>query len=97
MMMERTRCEPEMAAASAGIGPGMRLQAVNGRQWSPEVLRQAIQGSKTNSKPLELLVANGNYFKTYALNYHDGLRYPHLEREEAKPDVMSEIIRAAAK
>ncbi len=87
---------PDMAAAVAGIGPGMKLQAVNGRQWSPEVLRQAIQATKTAPKPLELLVASGNYFKTYGLNYHGGLRYPHLERDATKPDVMSEIIKPMA-
>jgi predicted metalloprotease with PDZ domain len=84
---------PGMAAAAAGIGPGMKLQAVNGRQWSPEFLRQAIEASKATAKPLELLIANGNYFRTYALNYHDGLRYPHLERDSSHADLLSAIIK----
>ena len=34
---------PEMVAAKAGIGPGMKIVAVNGRQYSGDVLRGAIR------------------------------------------------------
>ena len=38
---------PEMVAAKAGMGPGMKITAVNGHQYSGEVLRQAIRDSKS--------------------------------------------------
>jgi predicted metalloprotease with PDZ domain len=83
-----------MVAAKAGIGPGMKLIAVNGRKFSAEVLRDALKEGKTSSIPLELLVENTDYYNTYKLDYHDGEKYPHLVRDESKPDVLTEIIRA---
>jgi predicted metalloprotease with PDZ domain len=82
-----------MAAARAGIGPGMRLVAVNGRRFSAEVLRDALRMGKSAASPLELLIENTGYYKTYTLDYHGGERYPHLERMEAKPDLLSDILR----
>jgi predicted metalloprotease with PDZ domain len=84
----------DMPAAQAGIGPGMRLVAVNGRQYSPEILRDALRAGKTGTAPLELLIENTDYYKTYKLDYHGGERYPHLVRDESKPDLLSEIYQA---
>ena len=81
-------------AAKAGIGPGMKLIAVNGRQYSAEVLRDALKAGKTASAPLELLVENADYYKTFKLDYHGGELYPHLVRDEARPDLLSEIYKA---
>ncbi len=83
-----------MPAALAGVGPGMKLIAVNGRQYSPEVLRDALKAGKGGTAPLELLVENTDYYKTYKLDYHGGERYPHLVRDESKPDLLSEIYKA---
>ena len=78
-----------------GVGrPGMKLIAVNGHQYSPEVLRDALRAGKSSTAPLELLVENTDYYKTYALDYHGGERYPHLVRDESKPDLLSEIYKA---
>jgi predicted metalloprotease with PDZ domain len=82
-----------MPAALAGIGPGMKLVAVNGRQYSPEILRDAIRAGKNTTAPLELLVENTEYYKTYKLDYHGGERYAHLVRDESKPDLLSEIYK----
>jgi len=81
-------------AAKAGIGPGMKVIAVNGRRFSAEVLHDAIKSAKTNSAPIELLVENSEYFKTYSLDYHGGEKYPHLVRDESKPDLLSDILKA---
>jgi predicted metalloprotease with PDZ domain len=83
-----------MPAAVAGIGPGMKLVAVNGRRYSAEILRDALKAGKSGSAPLELLVENTDYFKTYKLDYHGGERYPHLVRDESKPDLLTEIYKA---
>jgi predicted metalloprotease with PDZ domain len=81
-----------MPAALAGIGPGMKLIGVNGRQYSLQILREALRASKTSTEPLELLVENTDYYKVYKVNYHGGDRYPHLVRDDAKPDLLSEIF-----
>lgn len=82
-----------MPAAKAGLGPGMKLIAVNGRAFSGDVLRDALKASKASKEPLELLVENAGYYKTCKLDYHGGEKYPHLLRDESKPDVLSDIIR----
>ena len=82
-----------MLAYSAGIGPGMKIQAVNGRGWSSDAMRQAIVNSAISSQPLRLLVANGDFVETYSLDYHGGMRYPHLERTSGTADYIGEIIR----
>ncbi len=83
-------------AYKAGIGPGMKVIAVNGRRYSPEVLYDALRAGKNSAAPLELLVENGEYFAGYRLDYHDGPRYPHLVREASKPDLLSEITKQHA-
>jgi predicted metalloprotease with PDZ domain len=83
-----------MPAAKAGIGPGMKLIAVNGRQFSPDVLVSAIKAAKDSSAPIELLVENTDYYKTYKIDYHGGEQHPHLVREASKPDLLSEILKA---
>jgi len=82
-----------MPAARAGIGPGMKLVAVNGRKFSPDILREALRKGKHSSDALELLVENTDYYKTVSLDYHGGEKYPHLVRDETKPDLLSEIIK----
>ena len=81
-------------AAKAGIGPGMKLVAVNGRRFSPEVLRDAIKGAKNSKDTIDLIIENTDYYKTYKLDYHGGEKYPHLVRDDSKADLLSEILKA---
>jgi len=83
-----------MMAAKAGIGPGMKIVAVNSRRFSADALHDAIKGAKGGSQPIELLVENTDYFNTYKLNYHEGEKYPRLVRDESKPDLMADILKA---
>ena len=76
-------------AYDAGIAPGMKIVAVNGAQYSPENLREAIGNAKTVLNPIQFIVANGAQFKTMSMEYHDGLKFPHIERDGAKPDYAS--------
>jgi predicted metalloprotease with PDZ domain len=81
---------PGSPAARAGVAPGTRLVAVNGRRFGKDVLRDAVAASKT--QPIELLIENGEFFGTHRLDYAGGARYPHLERDEAKPDLLTAIV-----
>jgi predicted metalloprotease with PDZ domain len=78
----------------AGLGPGMKITAVNGKQFSVDAIKDAIEGAKTTTAPIQLIVANGPAVQTYAVDYHGGLRYPHLVRDENRPDFLSEILRS---
>jgi predicted metalloprotease with PDZ domain len=83
-----------MIAAKAGIGPGMKIVAVNGRRISAEVWHDAIRAAKSSPSPIELIVENTDYFRVVKLDYHGGEKYPHLVRDESKPDLLTEIYRA---
>jgi predicted metalloprotease with PDZ domain len=81
---------PDSPAAKAGLAPGMKLVAVNGRRWTAETLREAVAAS--NQKPVELLAQNGDFFTTARLDYSGGERYPDLERDPARPDLLEKIL-----
>jgi predicted metalloprotease with PDZ domain len=87
---------PGSAAGSAGMAPGMKLLAANGRKWSKFVLRDAVRATKATKDPLELLADNGEFIRTYRLDYHGGERYPYIERDSSKPDLVSEILKPNA-
>ncbi len=83
---------PDSPAAQAGVGPGMKLWAVNGRKWTQKLLREALRETKTRSRPLELLVENGEFLRTCKLQYAGGERYPQLRRVAGKDDLLGAIV-----
>ncbi|MBV8277965.1 MAG: M61 family peptidase [Verrucomicrobia bacterium] len=86
------------AADVAKLAPGMKIVAVNSRAFSVERLREAIKGTAhSESAPIELILTNSDYYETVHLDYHGGLRYPHLERTEAQTDLLGSIIAPHAK
>jgi len=80
-------------AQKAGIAPAVKLIAVNSRQFTPTVLREAVQKTATDAKPIELLIRNGEYYETHRVEYRGGERYPHLVRDPGTPDLLSEILK----
>ena len=80
-------------AFQAGLGPGMKLVAVNGHGYNGDVLKNAIRGAKGATSPIELIVSNDNEFRTVRLDYHDGEKYPQLERVQGTPDLLDGIIK----
>jgi len=80
-----------------GMGPGMQILAVNGLRYSADVLRNAIKESKTATGPMTIEFQNDDVVKTVSLDYHGGMREPHLERDAAKPDMLAQILAARAK
>ncbi len=81
-------------AFQAGIAPGMKILGVNGRLYTPEILSDAIAASK--DKTIELLVAGDNDYHLMTLHYEGTQRYPHLVRDDSKPDYLDELIKARA-
>ena len=72
------------------------MVAVDERKWSPDILRDAIRRAKDRKEPIELLAENGDYFRTYKIDYHGGERYPHLGLISGKTDVLTEIAKMKA-
>jgi len=75
----------------AGLAPGMVLVAVNGDAASGDALKDAVTAAKTDKKPIVLLVNSFDHINEVRLDYHEGLRYPHLERIPGTPDRLSLI------
>jgi predicted metalloprotease with PDZ domain len=83
-------------AYMAGISPGMKVIAVNGRQFTPQVLRLALRAGTTSKEPLRLLVLNDDYYRTCTIDYHGGEVFPHLVREAGRPDLLDELLKPLA-
>jgi predicted metalloprotease with PDZ domain len=81
-------------AFKAGLSPAMTLVAVDGRAYSAETLKEAVTAAKTGKEPIELLVKDFDEFKTVRIDYHGGLKYPHLVRDTTKPDTLAELLKA---
>jgi hypothetical protein len=75
----------------------MKLLAVNGRKWSPEILRAALKATRGSDAPIELLVENAQFIKSYSVAYHEGEKNPHLERVADQPDILGEILKPILK
>ena len=82
-------------AFKAGITPDMQLQAVNDQKYTPAVLRETILAAEKSQEPIKLLLKRGDEFVTISLDYHGGMRYPHLERVETTPDRLDAILAPA--
>jgi predicted metalloprotease with PDZ domain len=81
-----------LPAAAAGLSPGMTVVAVDGKAYTPSVLRDAVAAAKARKAPIQLLVNNEGALETFSLDYHGGQRYPHLTRDASKPDLLTQII-----
>ena len=79
-------------AFDAGIGSGATIVAVDGQAYSKEVLEDAVKAAKGGSAPIELLVKSFDRYRTVPVRWNGGLRHPHLERIEGKPDRLSKIL-----
>ncbi len=83
---------PGKAADMAGIGPGMRVVAVNSQRWSLDLIRHAVAATRHGSRLLELLLENSGYFFTLTLDYKEGAKYPRLQRDSSKADLLTKVI-----
>ena len=81
-------------AFDAGLGSGTQVIAVNGQACDKDVLADAIKAAKGGTAPIELMVKEFDRYRTVAIDYHGGLRYPHLERIAGKPDLLTPILSA---
>ena len=84
-------------ADKAGFGPGMTILAVNGREYSPDVLRAAIKDAKGSPTPIEFITENTGFFSVLKLDYHGGEQYPYFERVPGTPDRMDDILKPMIK
>jgi predicted metalloprotease with PDZ domain len=84
----------DSAAFKAKVTENSVILAINGAAYSADVLKDAIRSAKTTKLPIELIVKTGDRFRVLTLDYHDGLRYPHLERDPSVPARLDDILTA---
>jgi predicted metalloprotease with PDZ domain len=82
-------------AFKAGVSPGMTVVAVNSHDYDADGLKDAVTAAaKDPGQPIELLVKNFDEYKTLRIDYHGGLKYPHLVRDTGQPDTLTTLFKA---
>jgi len=87
---------PGMPAYESGMAPYMQIVGVNGRSFSVPSLEQAIRDSKSTRAPILILASNTGSLGTYKINYHQGIRFPHLRLVPGGRDYLTEILKPLA-
>ncbi len=84
-------------ADKAGLGPDMRIIAVNGRTYAPGLLRTAVYDTDGSGPSVELIVENAGFYRVVKLDYHGGEHFPTLVRVAGTPDLLGDILSPLAK
>ena len=79
-------------AWKTGLAQGDRIAAVNGRKFSAAELAYAIQQAQHASAPITLQVIGSGWYEKLTIDYHGGLRYPHLARIPGTTDMLARIM-----
>jgi predicted metalloprotease with PDZ domain len=77
---------------AAGLAPSMKLIGIGGRKWSADAAREVLVQAEHATAPIELVVESADLVRVLRVDYHGGLRNPHLVRDESKPDLLSQIL-----
>ncbi|WP_263381758.1 M61 family metallopeptidase [Granulicella arctica] len=80
-------------ADKAGIAPGMKIIGINDLLSSPEADMAAIKKAKTDTAPIHYILQVGNTLKQIDIDYHEGERYPSLQRVDGTPDLLDDITK----
>ncbi len=75
-----------------GVTSGTRIVAINGRAYSNDDLKGAITAAKGGKTPIQLLVKKGDLYRTIAVPYYQGLRYPVLEKVGTGPSTLDALL-----
>jgi predicted metalloprotease with PDZ domain len=83
-------------ADKANLAPGAKIIAVNGNVFSADALRGAIKEAKGNTTPIHLILQSDTFVTLADLDYHEGERYPVLQRIEGTPAYLDDITKPLA-
>jgi predicted metalloprotease with PDZ domain len=79
-------------AFNAGLTIGAEIVAVNGRKFDGDAIKQAIKAAAGNGPAPELLIHDGEIYRTVKLDWHGGLRYPRLEKVGSAPGTLDALL-----
>ncbi len=80
-------------ADKARLAPGQKIIAVNGEVFSNDALKHAVIAAKGKPDPIHLILQADTFISTADIDYHDGPRYPRLERIDGTPALLDNITR----
>ena len=80
-------------AEKAMLAPGYKILAVGDNIFSAQALREAIRAAKGSTQPIKLIFQADSFVHEASIDYHDGERYPVLERVEGTPDLLDDILK----
>ena len=86
----------ESPAFKAGLTADTQLLAVNGLNYDADTLKRAVTAAKGGAAPIELLVKINNHYRTVTIDYHEGLKYPHLEKVGTGEGSLDAILKPRA-
>jgi predicted metalloprotease with PDZ domain len=84
----------EGPAYKMGLTIGTQVIAVDGTAYTSDLVKNAVAKAKNSNAPIELLVKNGDRYRTIQFQYHSGLRYPRLERAAGTLARLDQIFQA---
>jgi len=80
-------------ADKAKLTPGQKIYAVNGMVFTGDGLKAAVREAMGKTEPIHLILQTDTFVSSADLDYHDGERYPTLERVQGTPDYLDEITK----
>jgi predicted metalloprotease with PDZ domain len=82
----------DSAAFNAGLTVGSEIVAVNGRKFDGDAIKQAIKTAATGGASPQLLIREGDVYKTVTLDWRGGLRYPRLQKVGKGPGTLDALL-----
>jgi predicted metalloprotease with PDZ domain len=83
-------------ADKARLVPGSKIIGVNGQVFSGDVLHAGIRDAKGKTDPIRFIVQSDSFLTVVDIDYHDGERYPALERIADTPAYLDDITKPLA-
>jgi predicted metalloprotease with PDZ domain len=81
-------------AFEAGLTTAATIISVNGQAFTADRLKEAVAATKGGGPTVDIVAKTGDSVRTISLAYHDGARYPRLERIAGTPDRLGDIFTA---
>jgi len=81
-------------AFKAGVPPAAQLVAVNsyGFEGGEQIKAAIAAAAKPGAPPIELLIKADDRYRLLSIDYHEGLRWPHLEAIPGQPQLFDAIL-----
>ena len=87
------RLETLGLADKAGLAPRMRIMAINDYTWSRQRFADLMATSGSEGS-ITFTTVSGDRLKDVTITYDGGPRYMTMVRDESKPDILAEIMKA---